>query len=387
MTQREMNLRLLAVKDKDTDDAGPPSKRSKDSLSSDSGRSSGDDFDPGSSVPTVESPREILDRISRHCSCTVCLDIPRVHLYQCKNGHLMCATCLGHLLADARLKDEVSSCPNCRCDISWDRCVRNLAAEKAVGELPTQCLYCSEYINRCDIENHERNLCQKRETTCTYSWAGCTWTGSVADSHRHQDDCQFATMEVKQVTDALGRTMEQNRHQTRIKDNLLGLFSMDRVGYTDFNLRSYRTDDYVPRLFFESSRANNFNESWIVKLSISCNNNSPSNPTLLLNRQISFQLVMKSRPNTSKDIHFMVTKAPGSDFQMDHVTYMHRFTVDTLETPYYTLPLSSPAEVNRLIASRNFYLRVYFFQTYQEERDNRDSSRSSGNNGGNGGWH
>ena len=36
------------------------------------------------------------------------------------------------------------SCPNCRCDISWERCVRNLAAEKAVGELPTQCLYCLE---------------------------------------------------------------------------------------------------------------------------------------------------------------------------------------------------------------------------------------------------
>ena len=141
---------------KDTDDAGPPSKRSKDSLSSDSGRSSGDDYDTGSSVPTVESPREILDRISRHCSCTVCLDIPRVHLYQCKNGHLMCATCLGHLLADARLKDEVSSCPNCRCDISWDRCVRNLAAEKAVGELPTQCLYCSEenvyYFSESDYD-------------------------------------------------------------------------------------------------------------------------------------------------------------------------------------------------------------------------------------------
>lgn len=176
--------------------------------------------------------------------------------------------------------------------------------------------------------------------------------------------------------------MEKNRHESRIKDNLLGLFSMDRVGYTDFNLRSYRTDDYVPRLFFESGRANNFNESWIVKLSISCTNNSPSNPTLVLNRTISFQLVMKSRPNTPKDIHFMVTKAPGSDFQMDHVTYKHRFTPDTLETPYYNLPLTSAAEVNRLIGSRNFYLRVYFFQAYQEERDNRDNR-----SGGGGGWH
>lgn len=142
MTQREMNLRLLAVKDKDED--APPSKRSKGSLGSDSGRSSTSSADDYDQVSTVESPREILERISRHCSCTVCLDIPRVHLYQCKNGHLMCATCLGHLLADARLKDEGASCPNCRCDISWDRCVRNLAAEKAVGELPTQCIYCGE---------------------------------------------------------------------------------------------------------------------------------------------------------------------------------------------------------------------------------------------------
>lgn len=78
----------------------------------------------------------------------------------------------------------------------------------------------------------------------------------------------------------------------------------------------------------------------------------------------------------------MVTKAPGSDFQMDHVAHMHRFTAENLETPYYTLPLTSPAEVNRLIGSRNFYLRVYFFQAYQEERDSRD-----GRSGGGGGWH
>ena len=68
---------------------------------------------------------------------------------------------------------------------------------------------------------------------------------------------------------------------------------------------------------------------------------------------------------------------------MDHVTYKHRFTPDTLETPYYTLPLTSAAEVNRLIGSRNFYLRVYFFQAYQEERDNRDNRGG----GGGGGWH
>jgi len=74
----------------------PPAKRQKELKNE----------ERDSSVPTVESPKEILERISRHCSCTVCLDIPRVNLYQCKNGHLMCSTCLSHLLADSRLKDE-----------------------------------------------------------------------------------------------------------------------------------------------------------------------------------------------------------------------------------------------------------------------------------------
>ena len=93
-------------------------------------------------------------------------------------------------------------------------------------------------------------------------------------------------------------------------------FSLIWLVDLDFNLRSYRTDDYVPRLFFESSRAQNFNETWVVKLSISSVDHSPTNPTALLNRSISFQLIMKSRPNHPKEIHFMVVRAPGSDFQV-----------------------------------------------------------------------
>ena len=81
----------------------PPSKMKKEMKTEDESSSSS-----GLNIPTAESPKEILERISRHCSCTVCLDIPRVSLWQCKNGHLMCATCLSHLIADARLKDEIS---------------------------------------------------------------------------------------------------------------------------------------------------------------------------------------------------------------------------------------------------------------------------------------
>ncbi|KAL0166335.1 hypothetical protein M9458_038179, partial [Cirrhinus mrigala] len=44
----------------------------------------------------------------------------------------MCAGCFIHLLADARLKEEQATCPNCRCEISKSLCCRNLAVEKAL---------------------------------------------------------------------------------------------------------------------------------------------------------------------------------------------------------------------------------------------------------------
>ena len=74
----------------------------------------------------------------------------------------MCASCFSHLLADARLKDETSTCPNCRCEINKSSCSRNLAVEKAISELPTECQYCSRQLPRSAIQRHERELCQER---------------------------------------------------------------------------------------------------------------------------------------------------------------------------------------------------------------------------------
>ena len=54
-------------------------------------------------------------------------------------GHLMCSGCFTHLLADGRLRDQVATCPNCRVEISKNNASRNLAVEKAVSELPSDC--------------------------------------------------------------------------------------------------------------------------------------------------------------------------------------------------------------------------------------------------------
>ena len=89
-------------------------------------------------------------------------------LFHCTNGHLMCAGCFSHLLADARLKDESATCPNCRCELNKNVCSRNLAVEKAISELTSECQYCSEQLPRSGIDYHEKVLCQERCVPCAY---------------------------------------------------------------------------------------------------------------------------------------------------------------------------------------------------------------------------
>lgn len=81
---------------------------------------------------------------------------------QCTNGHLMCAGCFTHVLADARLRDEMATCPNCRIEISRTSPSRNLAVEKAVSELPAECQYCAKEFPRNSLERHEETMCEER---------------------------------------------------------------------------------------------------------------------------------------------------------------------------------------------------------------------------------
>lgn len=74
----------------------------------------------------------------------------------------MCAGCFTHILADARLRDETSTCPNCRVEISKDSASRNLAVENAISELPSECKYCSKEFARNSLDHHQETLCEER---------------------------------------------------------------------------------------------------------------------------------------------------------------------------------------------------------------------------------
>ncbi|XP_063366841.1 zinc finger TRAF-type-containing protein 1-B [Cydia amplana] len=110
-----------------------------------------------------ETSEKLEHRLGGILCCAVCLDLPPAAVYQCSNGHLMCAPCFTHLLADARLRDEAATCPNCRVEISKTSASRNLAVEKTVSELPSECKYCAQVFPRHSLQHHEEKICEDRQ--------------------------------------------------------------------------------------------------------------------------------------------------------------------------------------------------------------------------------
>ena len=59
--------------------------------------------------------------------CPICLERmkPPKKIFQCKNGHVLCETCI----------EKVYRCPTCRIPFSGEQRIRNIALEKLVEDI------------------------------------------------------------------------------------------------------------------------------------------------------------------------------------------------------------------------------------------------------------
>ncbi|XP_059971749.1 zinc finger TRAF-type-containing protein 1 isoform X2 [Mesoplodon densirostris] len=175
---------------------------------------------------------KLEERLYSVLCCTVCLDLPKASVYQCTNGHLMCAGCFIHLLADARLKEEQATCPNCRCEISKSLCCRNLAVEKAVSELPSECGFCLCQFPRSLLERHQKEECQDRVTQCKYKRIGCPWHGPFHELTVHEAACAHPTKTGNELMEILDEMDQSHRKEMQLYNSIFSLLSFEKIGYT-----------------------------------------------------------------------------------------------------------------------------------------------------------
>uniref|UniRef100_UPI00358F8B38 zinc finger TRAF-type-containing protein 1 n=1 Tax=Myxine glutinosa TaxID=7769 RepID=UPI00358F8B38 len=270
----------------------------------------------------------------------------------------MCAGCFIHLLADARLKEEQATCPNCRCEISLSLCCRNLAVEKAVSELPTTCGYCQQKFPRACLERHQHDHCHNRPTRCRYWRIGCRWEGPYHKVPAHEAACVHPHKPGGDLMEILAEMDTQHQKEVSLFQDILQLLSLEKIGCTEVQFRPYRTDDFITRLYYETPRVTVLNHTWVLKARV---NDSERNPNLSSERTLSFQLLMRSKLPAAMDCAFLLLRAPYEDVPLRPVVYRHTFSGESTESPYLPLPITGAIECNRLLAAKNFSLRLFLF--------------------------
>jgi len=107
----------------------------------------------------ARSPSELAVKVGgsideSHAECPVCMEFFGEHIYQCSEGHLVCAAC--------KEKLPESRCPSCRQPVGS---VRNRAMEQLIGEM---------------------NL------PCTHKELGCKFAGPHSSRRTHEKSCKFS---------------------------------------------------------------------------------------------------------------------------------------------------------------------------------------------------
>uniref|UniRef100_H2YQ04 RING-type domain-containing protein n=1 Tax=Ciona savignyi TaxID=51511 RepID=H2YQ04_CIOSA len=317
----------------------PPSKKSKTSIAT-------------SSVKLEERLNHIL-------SCTVCLDLPTSACMQCCHGHLMCVGCYHHLLADARLKDEQATCPSCRVDITRGSCIRNLAVEKAISELPVECSTCGGTFSRSNIVNHEVQQCSERVVACRFKQLGCNWSGPAHESDTHTSACNQHAKSPNELLKCLGTINSQQEKQAAVLRNIVELLSCDLISYMEVQLRPYRTEDFVTKLFYESNRFHLLGQTWTLKAYVSAVERHPSNPTVSAERKLTCQLFLKSKVSEPLEVDILLLRAPYDDVHIKPKPFYTRFTSEVTETSVQSIETDY---TNRLLGLKVINLRLFMFQ-------------------------
>ncbi|CAF0946343.1 unnamed protein product [Rotaria sordida] len=336
---------LLIGTDNSTSDSGdveePPAKKCKISL--------------------TDKPRLLEDRIGSILSCCICLDLSILAMFQCVNGHLMCVSCFNHLLADCKLKDEQATCPNCRCEISKSNCTRNLAVEKTISELPIQCDYCSKIFLRSEIKIHQSQHCPDRPIICDYSLLGCNWNGSYHNLPSHLILCEYPNKTGLELINTIRAQKTKYDEEKKSLETVVDLLSLNQIGVSDLILKPLRTDDFVAKLYFETSRFTALQYQWQVRARI--NDNIP-HPHTTVTRSLSYQLILKSKVSQTIDLKFFILKGPHGDsstLQIQPIIYHFEFNQNNTETEYLKLPISSQ-ECNRILSSSSISFRLLMVQ-------------------------
>jgi hypothetical protein len=107
----------------------------------------------------------------------------------------------------------------------------------------------------------------------------------------HEQECGHPEKSGAEVMEALELLDQQVVEERKLYKTIFELLGYDKIIFNDIQLKPYRTDDFVHRLFYESSRFSAFSNQWVVKARI---NDSQKDPTQSSEREMTYQVRRKN---------------------------------------------------------------------------------------------
>jgi len=138
---------------------------------------------------SVENDEAMIDsnEASSTGACPVCLELPTKEVFQCCNGHLMCAACYYKII-----KSSSPVCATCREPLDSTKSNRNRFAEEIISKWTIKCLNagCNEQMPRADLEQHLLNSCLQRLVKCPQIGCGQQIRWALMPAHA-SSSCPF----------------------------------------------------------------------------------------------------------------------------------------------------------------------------------------------------
>merc|ERR1712168_646182 len=281
-------------------------------------------------------------------------------LFQCKNGHPLCESCLARVLADGRLRNVETTCPFCRVQFSMQTVIRNTIAEEILLKLPTECSHCFESYTYEDLFLHEKN-CQMKNTNCPFHILGCTWSGTNnLLSEHYNTSCNYFKKPAKELQPDIKEFIKKQKNLLTKKEKILSYYSQ-RLAFVDFQLNAHRTDEYMSRLYFKSGNIAALGKTFSIKLWVG--GIDPQYPTVSKNRYLEYQLFLrgpKGNMESMKLAHTIVTPPPER-YKIYSKCYSDCLDNDGNRVGEKWKLNMDPVSINLILANSSIVLRLFLF--------------------------
>lgn len=121
----------------------------------------------------------------------------------------------------------------------------------------------------------------------------------------HAETCIHPNKSGREVLTSLLVIDKEAQDEKKLYDSIFDLLSFEKITFNDLQFKPYRTDEYIHKLYYETSRFTAFNTQWVVKARV---NDDQRDPTQSCERQLSYQIVLKSKLTSPLVIHYVVLK-------------------------------------------------------------------------------